>query len=120
MCPIAPDPVSNIVLTFDTAGGVFDSASQLLTTVVNVTWEPPARLNGPNVTYFLDIRHATDADIVHIATVFDEATSATVSIRPFEMYQVTVVAANDVGNSSVASIVARSPEAGERGTLGAI
>ncbi len=103
---------------FNESSGVFDSALQILNITVNVMWYRPVNINGPNVTYILDIRRRDDDDHVLTTDLSEESVLSSVLVQPFQSYRVSVVATNEVGNSTVTSIVERSPEAGGWGKLG--
>ena len=104
--------MNNISLVFEVESSSFDSASQLLSVAINITWLPPQRLNGIFANYFVTFQSLA-GDAIYEVTGMDEEVRATVSVQPFELYSVTVIAVTGGGNSTATSDMVRSPEAGK-------
>ena len=104
--------MNNISLVFEAESSLFDSTSQYLSVAINITWLPPQRLNGIFANYSVTLQSSA-SDAIYEVTGMDEEVRATVSVKPFELYSVTVIAVTGGGNSTATSDMVRSPEAGK-------
>jgi len=104
--------VTNIQLQFEAESGVFNSTSQFLLLPVNASWAPPSRFNGVLTNYSVKLQGSLGNDVI-IFVGPDNMARASVSIRPFEFYNVLVTAETGGGTSLAVSNSVRSPEAGK-------
>jgi hypothetical protein len=108
-----PDAVRDIQLVFDEASGTFNSSTQLLTILANVSWLPPQELYGVLLSYSVTISNGDT--IIRNLTVSSAVTSISedVQVNATTGYLVNVVATTGGGSSSNVSSVTISPETGE-------
>ena len=103
--------MTSIVLQFEAESGEFNSTSQLLFLPVNVTWTPPSHLNGILTNYSVTFRGSLGNDVIFVGP--ESTARASVYVRPFEFYNVSVVAETGGGTSQAVSDSVQSPVAGK-------
>ena len=101
-------------MVFDEGSSSFNSTSQTLSVDVNISWNPPVRLNGILQEYFVQCLLEDGSIVVFSENVLSDITFlalSSLSLTPHTTYLVSITSTTG-GGSSEANVSVLSPEAG--------
>ena len=110
---VAPGPVQNVILVFDSTPLSFDPDTRDLNASLNITWLEPVEPNGVISSYTYTLLDVSDGTVVSPSSTSLTQVVTTAVVLPYEQYRVRVVAVTGGGSGDESfSGLERSPQTG--------
>ena len=114
----APGPVQSLSVTFILESATYNTELRTYDISVNISWQQPLFPNGEIIAYSYRLVESSNSsnEIITDTNTTDLGFSVVwnVTVSPFTSYIATVVAYTSAGRGETSTVVATSPEAGNR------